>query len=576
MEEKVEKILSTPGNKNKYQYIILIFATLYWILGMSMTVSMPFLEQRPIVRYKDPETGARGVGPLEYKYCPRNFVIERKFEYSWVSEQNIYCSKIKTTLLGVLNTLGAIFGSIVYGPSSKYFGKKKTITYSNIILLILHILLLFIHNYGFYLFYLFLMQLCSQLGSIAILSYCSEIVDSKKRGIFCTIINSGYGLSGVIFTGIIWGTKTLVPVKIINVAFFVLLIPFFHFYVTNSPREMLFENVDEAIEILEKIAEKNGTTIDFHIQINSEENQRILRYFRRRINKNITEIEKMETKSEPLKYVKLLNEDKKSNVDYLSHNNIKVEMNNSSEESAEVSSILSINKQQFKPCDLWKFHSVRMPFVLISLSWTFIGGVYNSMSLAIKNVPMNPHLFSILFYAIEIVSNLVCSYIMENPICGRKNSTVFSSLICAFFTSLTTVVFQYELAVFILSLVAKFPLSIPYNILYVYCNEIYPTPFRSIGFGVNNAFDNIGTIAMQFLVEELESRPLNVVYSFMMMLGGLLFIPLEETVGKPVKETIKEIDEELMRENNLEEEQIELKEKSIKNENNDAKIIDEL
>ena len=80
-------------------------------------------------------------------------------------------------------------------------------------------------------------------------------------------------------------------------------------------------------------------------------------------------------------------------------------------------------------------------------------------------------------------------------------------------------------------------------IYYTYSIELYPTPVRSLAFGINTTFGNIGSIGAPYLLEFLIS------WQFLVLLSGicginifaLIFLP--ETVGKPMVESIKEINE---------------------------------
>ena len=81
-------------------------------------------------------------------------------------------------------------------------------------------------------------------------------------------------------------------------------------------------------------------------------------------------------------------------------------------------------------------------------------------------------------------------------------------------------------------------------IYYTYSIELYPTPVRGIAFGVNAAFGNGGSIIAPFLYEFLFHWVFCLLFGIVCVLNGSLLMFLPETVGKPMNETIDEIEKE--------------------------------
>ena len=80
-------------------------------------------------------------------------------------------------------------------------------------------------------------------------------------------------------------------------------------------------------------------------------------------------------------------------------------------------------------------------------------------------------------------------------------------------------------------------------VFYTYTLEVYPTPVRSLNFGINVTFGNIGSILSPLLYEYLPSWVFLFIFGLFSIIHGILLIFLPETVGKPMIESIKELDE---------------------------------
>ena len=108
----IDKTLEISGNKNKYQYIILIITFVLYTNISLIEVSFPYLEKQPEVNYIDPDTGENITTQLNYSICKniQNYTITRTYGHSWTSEFNIECNEVKNDLIGTLLIFGATIG----------------------------------------------------------------------------------------------------------------------------------------------------------------------------------------------------------------------------------------------------------------------------------------------------------------------------------------------------------------------------------------------------------------------------------------------------------------------------------
>ena len=78
-------------------------------------------------------------------------------------------------------------------------------------------------------------------------------------------------------------------------------------------------------------------------------------------------------------------------------------------------------------------------------------------------------------------------------------------------------------------------------VYWTYTLEVYPTPVRSLNFGINVTFGNFGSILSPLIYEYLPSWLFLCVFAFLSIFHSFLLIFLPETVGKPMVETIDEL-----------------------------------
>ena len=187
MDEKIDKIISLCGTKNKYQIIILTISFLSQVIFMSVPLSLPYLEDTPIVTYPDPSNPGKNITEnFSYDLCHNNinYTIVENIHYSIVMDTNIFCNRFKTSLFGGLIYFGAFLGSFFYDVAADNFGRKKTFIFSSIFYAIFNSLCAFSNNYWLISIFIFIQSLFCCLPNYASLMITTEVSHVKYRGIF--------------------------------------------------------------------------------------------------------------------------------------------------------------------------------------------------------------------------------------------------------------------------------------------------------------------------------------------------------------------------------------------------------
>lgn len=136
----------------------------------------------------------------------------------------------------------------------------------------------------------------------------------------------------------------------------------------------------------------------------------------------------------------------------------------------------------------------------------------------------------------EVPSNLISVIMANSVLLGRKMSMCYGFLFSGIF-SITSILWIKYLA-YSASLL-KLSICIPFNIIFIYINEAYPTKIRSKAIGVNFGFARFAGVSTPLVIQKLFSLNLVLPYiSFLIVsvLGVIAsFLLPYDTLGREIK-----------------------------------------
>ena len=207
--------------------------------------------------------------------CGQEYQVLERFGYSWISEFDIECNKLYIGLIGVFTFIGNTMGSIVFSIITKYLTHKKILIISSFGFSLSIFICTLIHSIDYF-YYLFICLIFVGLFGNCLcyfsLVVCEEIISSKKRSFFSSIINMGYGLCGIMYSVIFMYIQNWRYDFYILIGFSLLLGLFIWLFVYDSPRIYIDnKDIENTKKILEGIASFNGMKDEFLEKLESKE-----------------------------------------------------------------------------------------------------------------------------------------------------------------------------------------------------------------------------------------------------------------------------------------------------------------
>ena len=519
IDEQIDKLISIAGNRNRYQVFLLIIMTILWIHCNFMAVVLPFLEKVPEVTYlKNNETINTS---LTYDICKNEkYNITKIYDYSWVSHYKIECDEVKTGLISSFTFIGNTSGALLFTLITKLFTHKQNIIFSSIGFMIAIGLCVLIDHFYFILVLLIFVGTFGNFLCYSSLVLVEESVCHDRRSLYGNIVNIGYTFCGIFYVILFYYIQKWEYVfEILIICIFVMMLIII-FFIYDSPRQTIHKHdMEKTLNILEGIASFNGLKESYYEKLQTDEYQKIKDFLS---NEDSNE-ETNETENIENHYDNLIGDENKKRT-LLKKKNKKL--------------------QEITASAFIKYPSIRYKFLILNYCWLTACGIYNGISVGSKSLPGNIYRNLVILYIAEAFAYFISGILMEIPCLGRKRTIWGGFIITITCCILLAFVNLNNTIYFILDLLARFCISANHTIFYTYSLEVYPTPVRSIGFGINAGFGNFGSIISPMFLELFNMNTNFVIYGVLCVIAMFLMIFLQETVGKPMKESIDELNEE--------------------------------
>ena len=505
MDEQIEKLVNHSGGAGRYQIIILIIGFFIWNSLSLIQTSIPIIERMPKVIYINETTD------LTYEICEKNYTVVKKYDYSWITDMGIECDKAKVGYIGTFFYSGMTVGNFCFSIINKYLMHKQIIiifTFSYVVFLFLTTV---INNFYFRLVCLLLVGISQGLANPSTLTIVSESVSSKWRSLFASLINVGYSTCPIMYTYIYVGLEKWKYIFWMQNIIAIICGVLYIIILKNSARTFFTKNKpEEGIEVLRKIAKFNGKLNEFEEALKDNDFDSFLKS-----EENVVNEENKETVKE--------------------------------------------GKNKLGYSALFKYRSVRYKFIIFSIMWMFMTFLTNAIVINTKKMKGDFYINIISLFIVEIIAGVLCGFIINIPSFGRKKSLI------TFYIGVTAgfglyILFDKLNVGSVASLIAmgviRFSCTGVFTSYYIYFMESYPTPIRALGFGLNQTLGNLAGSISPIIIEFFNEIILYISFAVLVIINIILTFFVPETVGKPMLETIEEIEQEKLIEGRESENQI--------------------
>ena len=502
MDEQIEKLVNHSGGAGRYQIIILIIGFFVWNSLSLIQTSLPIIERMPKVFYINETTD------LTYEICGHNYTVVKKYDYSWITDMGIECDKAKVGYIGTFFYSGMTVGNFCFSIINKYLMHKQIIIIFTFTYVVFLFLTTVINNLYFRLVCLLLVGISQGLANPSTLTIVSESVSSKWRSLFASLINVGYSTCPIMYTYIYVGLGKWKYIFWIQNIIATICGVLYIIILKNSARTFFTKNKpEEGIEVLRKIAKFNGKLNEFEEALNNNDFDSLLK-----------------------------NEEKEENKETVKE-----------------------EKNQLGYSALFKYRSVRYKFIIFSVMWMFMTFLTNAIVINTKKMKGDFYINIISLFIVEILAGVLCGFIINIPSFGRKKSLI------TFYIGVTVgfglyILFDKLNVGSVASLIAmgiiRFSCTGVFTSYYIYYMESYPTPIRALGFGLNQTLGNLAGSISPIIIEFFNEIILYISFAAFVIINIILTFFVPETVGKPMLETIDEIEQEKLIEGRESENQI--------------------
>ena len=562
MDKDIHKIMELVGNKHCFVIFVIIVNLVIWINVSTINYSVAFIEAKPEVMYKD--NGQNITTKLNYEICDKyEYIVTKDYKYSIVTDfkDGTECNKLKISLIGTILSFGVFLGNFLFQVIPSKIGFKNLLVYFHYLHAVLLVITIFYKNYYYFQVLNFIIMFLTKIMLNTSLVINNELVDLKYKSLISSFINSGNGLGGMFYVLLYFLLEDWRYVFIVGACISLVTGIIIHIFYHESLAQLLIKKkYNEFYNALLSIAKKNNRVKEFEEGISqNEEYKKCLEQLKSYTldEKNEKELEKSEDK----KITKNDENQKTTKNDELlqikenstNRNNEKQnEVNQSTNSQKNLINVKSPKKIKGSFFQLFKYSSVRYTAIILSVGWFCNATLFYGLVIGIKTLKGSQYRNTAILYLCDF-----CAYnlsgLFSNSKLGRKLSLQIFTFAYGIFCLVMCFTFDYNKNVVIgFYFCARFSMICSFCVYYTFAFESYPISVANIGYSLNSATCSVAGIVIPFIIEYLKEKYVFLIYGIFGVVCTGLFFFLKETRGMPRADNIKEIEEEMLKEQKVE------------------------
>ena len=550
MDKDIHTIMELVGNKHRFTIFIIVMNLVLWINVSVLNFSLAFIETKPKVTYM--KDGQPTTEKLTYDICDKyDFIIKEDHKYSIITdfEDGTECNKLKISLIGTLNSIGILLGNFLFHIISGKFGYKNILFIFHIGHAVFLLVSIFWDNYYYFqvinCFVMFFTKCI--LNSSLVMN--NEIVDLKYKAMISSFVNSGLGLGGMFYVLMYYLLKDWRYVFIVGTCLSaisgVIIKIFYHDSLVQS---LINKDFDKFYNNLVYIAKMNGREKEFNEGIVNDEKyknclEKLKGYTNEESNKETvvkySKKDEMVTTQTVQIQQRMATESSQKSADKL----ISSTKSNNSENSVETKKEIKGSLLQ-----IFKYSSVRYICIILSVGWFCNSTLFYGLVIGIKTLKGSQYRNTAILYLCDFCAYNISGFFSNSKL-GRKLSLQIFTLGYGIFCLVMFLVFDKNKDVVVgFYFCARLFMICGFCVYYSYAFESYPISVATFGYSFNATCSAVAGVVIPFIIEYIEEKYVFLIYAIEGVVCTLLFLFLKETRGKEREDNIKEIEEEIKKE----------------------------
>ncbi|KAI0240554.1 Organic cation transporter protein [Lamellibrachia satsuma] len=206
--------------------------------------------------------------------------------------------------------------------------------------------------------------------------------------------------------------------------------------------------------------------------------------------------------------------------------------------------------KQYTVLDILASPKLRVYALVMFYLWFVVCLVYYGLSLSIGTLAGNKYVNFCLSAAVEAPANVMCALLLKYigrrwPIFMFLITAGISLIITLFIPNTTVSGVDLSILTITFSMIGKFGISAAFGAVFLYASEIFPTTVRNVGLGMASVGGRTGNMLAPYTTYFAHVAPWlpGVLFGTISVVGGVLTLLLPETLGRPLPQTMQEVEQ---------------------------------
>ncbi|XP_074662567.1 uncharacterized protein LOC141915059 [Tubulanus polymorphus] len=414
-----------------------------------------------------------------------------------VTEWNLVCDDLwMVDFSQTLYIIGMALGTVLLMPLADKYGRKPTVIYGTLVLVVTWVISAFSVNYIMFAAFRVIHGLITIAVGFATYVLACELFPASRRTYAGILVQVFWALSLLLLLCLAYFIRNWRHLNLVMGLLPIIILPGYWLIPESIPWLVANGKPDEAIAILKKAARCN------------------------RISLHVTSLENFK-------------EDE-------------LAINDEEDEENLPEKYKHHHKDTF--CTVIRHPVTRKYTIILAWTWFVDAIAYFGLSFTATSLSGDPYINFCLTALVEIPAIFIALFLLERY--GRRLPTSafhllagIALLVTIFVPNKTSGGTDLGIVILVLNLIGKSFVSAAYDSMYLYTPELFPTNLRNTGLGVCNVTSRIGAMIAPFSTYVIQIIPWlpGVIIGAICVVAGILILCLPETHDKPFPQTLDEM-----------------------------------